>query len=90
MITKTLTITNGAGLHARPAQLFVQTANRFQARITVRKADGRAVDGKSILGLMSLAVGPGEAITVEADGPDAAAAVDALADLVAKKFGEDK
>lgn len=90
MVTKTLTIANRAGLHARPAQLFVQTANRFQAQITVRKADGRAVDGKSILGLMSLAVGPGEAITVEADGPDAAAAVDALADLVAKKFGEDQ
>lgn len=88
MLSRSLTIAHAAGLHARPASLFVHTASRFQARIAVRKVDGRQADGKSIIGLLSLAVRPGEAITVEADGPDEAEAVAALERLVRSNFAE--
>ena len=71
-------ITNRQGLHARPASLFVQLANRFRAAITVRK--GREeVDGKSIMGLLMLALERGSTIELSADGPDATEAVEALA-----------
>ena len=63
-------------------------ANRFQSDITVEK-DGEEVDGKSIMGLMMLAAGHGSVIIVSAEGVDEEAALDAIADLIARKFEED-
>lgn len=88
MITKKITVLNKLGIHARPAAQFVRTASRFQADVTVEKDDER-VDGKSIMGLMMLAVGCGAEIVVTAEGPDEAETVAALEELIAKKFGED-
>ncbi len=87
MITKKLTILNKLGIHARPAAQFVRVASRFQADVTVEK-DDESVDGKSIMGLMMLAVGCGAEITVIADGADEEQAMAALEELVAGKFGE--
>lgn len=88
MITKKITVLNKLGIHARPAAQFVRIASRFRADVTVEKDDER-VDGKSIMGLMMLAVGCGAEITVSADGPDEAETLAALEELVANKFGED-
>ena len=88
MITKKLTILNKLGIHARPAAQFVRVASRFSADVTVEK-DDESVDGKSIMGLMMLAVGCGADITVTTDGSDEAAAMAALEELVSKKFGEE-
>ena len=86
-VTREVVIANALGLHARAAARFVQTAARFDARIRVARG-GRAVDGKSLMGVLLLAAARGTALTIEADGPEAAAAVDALADLVSAGFGE--
>jgi phosphocarrier protein len=80
-------ITNRLGLHARAAARFVQTANRFQARVTLTR-EGRTMDGKSILGILLLAAARGTQLVVAADGADELAAVEALAALVADGFGE--
>jgi phosphotransferase system HPr (HPr) family protein len=88
MPRKDFTILNKLGIHARPAAQFVKTANRFQSEIRVEK-DGEEVDGKSIMGLMMLAAGHGSVIAVSADGEDADAALDAIADLITRKFEED-
>lgn len=83
-----LEIKNRLGLHARAAALLVQTVARFEAEITVSK-DDQTVNGKSILGLMMLAAGPGSSIEVSAQGPDAQRALDAITALVEAKFNED-
>ena len=88
MITKKIAVLNKLGIHARPAAQFVRVASRFQADGTVEKDDER-VDGKSIMGLMMLAVGCGAQIVVTTDGADEAEAMAALEELVAGKFGED-
>lgn len=88
MITKTLAIQNKLGIHARPAAQFVRVAGRFQSDVTVEK-DDESVDGKSIMGLMMLAVGWGAEITVTTDGPDEAETMAALEELINSKFGED-
>ena len=88
MITKKLTVLNKLGIHARPAAQFVRVASRFQADVTVEK-DDESVDGKSIMGLMMLAVGCGADISVTVEGPDEEAALAALEELVQGKFGED-
>ena len=88
MITKKITVLNKLGIHARPAAQFVRVASRFQADVTVEKDDER-VDGKSIMGLMMLAVGCGAEITVMTDGSDEEETMAALEELVAGKFGED-
>lgn len=88
MPKKDFTILNKLGIHARPAAQFVKTANRFQSDIFVEK-DGEEVDGKSIMGLMMLAAGHGSVISVTADGADADAALEAIADLINRKFEED-
>ena len=85
---KELTIVNKLGIHARPAALFVKTANRFACDIFVEK-DGEKVNGKSIMGLMMLAAGPGSKLTVHADGPDANAAIGEIEALIKRKFDED-
>jgi phosphocarrier protein HPr len=87
-VVRQLEIKNRLGLHARAAALLVQTVARFEAEITVSK-DDQAVNGKSILGLMMLAAGPGSSIEVSAQGPDAQRALDAITALVDAKFNED-
>ena len=85
-----VTLINRQGLHARPAHLFVQTANAYASDIRVgRAAQDERVDGKSIMGMMMLAAEPGTELELEATGPDADAMLRALADLVAARFGED-
>jgi phosphocarrier protein HPr len=83
-----IVITNARGLHARASAKFVKCAEQFEADIKVSR-DGQTVPATSIMGLMMLAAHPGANILVEAEGPDAAAALDALETLVVEKFGED-
>ena len=87
-ITKELIVINKLGIHARPAALFVRTANRFDCDIFVEK-DGETVNGKSIMGLMMLAAGPGSKLLLSANGGDAARAVVELEALVRRKFDEE-
>ena len=87
-ITRDLTIQNKLGIHARPAAQFVKIANRFNCDVRVEK-DGEEVEGKSIMGLMMLAAGHGSVITVTTDGADEEAAMNALNDLIDRKFEED-
>ncbi|MEM7198792.1 MAG: HPr family phosphocarrier protein [Planctomycetota bacterium] len=84
-----LTLQNKHGLHARPAHLWVQTANGYASHLSVRRADGESVDGKSIMGIMMLAAESGAILEVEARGPDCEAQIRALKELVASRFGED-
>jgi phosphocarrier protein HPr len=88
-ITRDVPILNALGLHARAAARFVQTANRFQAAIRVTRGD-RTVDGKSIMGILLLAAARGTVLTIAAEGPDAAAAINELGALIAARFGEDR
>jgi phosphocarrier protein len=78
---------NKNGLHARPAAEIVKLAAKFQSEITIVK-DDLDVNGKSIMGVMMLAAEHGSTILLRAEGPDADAALDALATLVGNKFGE--
>lgn len=87
-LTKELLVTNKLGIHARPAALFVKTANRFACEIFVEK-DGEKVNGKSIMGLMMLAAGPGSKLMVSAEGNDAPRAMVEIEALVKRKFDED-
>lgn len=86
---RSVEIVNKRGLHARASAKFVKLAAGFEAEIRVSK-DGQSVDARSIMGLMMLAAGPGSAIEIEAEGAEAVAALDALADLVARRFDEDE
>lgn len=88
MTRRTVTIVNRLGLHARAAAQFVDLAGRFRARVTLRR-DSLCVDGKSILGVLTLAAPQGSRLELIAEGPDEAEAIDALARLVADRFGED-
>jgi phosphocarrier protein HPr len=81
-------IQNRLGLHARPAALFVRAANKHRANIWVEKDDQR-VNGKSILGLMTLAAGYGTKVVISAEGPDAEKAVQELVMLVQRRFDEE-
>ena len=80
-------IINKLGIHARPAAMFVKTANRFHCEIFVEK-DGERVNGKSIMGLMMLAAGPGSTVTIHAEGKDASQAIAELENLFKQKFDE--
>ncbi|WP_226567217.1 HPr family phosphocarrier protein [Bacillus stratosphericus] len=81
MVEKTVTIQLKTGLQARPAALFVQEANRFGADIFLEK-DGKKVNAKSIMGLMSLAISSGVTVTLLANGADEQEAMDALTDFI--------
>ena len=87
-MTKDFQVSNKLGIHARPAAMFVKTANRFSCDIFVEK-DGEKVNGKSIMGLMMLAAGPGSKLTVHALGHDAAQALAEIETLINRKFDED-
>ncbi|OGR47253.1 MAG: phosphocarrier protein HPr [Elusimicrobia bacterium GWC2_65_9] len=88
MTEKVFTIKNRLGLHARPAALFVQEAAKFKSHILVVK-DGLEVNGKSVMGLMLLAAEGGSKLTVKADGPDEAQAIEAIVKIFDRKFDED-
>ena len=85
---RSVDIINKRGLHARASAKFVKLASSFEAEVRVSK-DGQCVDARSIMGLMMLAAGPGSAIEIEAEGSEAVAALDALIELVARRFDED-
>jgi len=84
LIKKELTVKNKQGLHARPAAIFVQIANKFDARITVRH-DDEEVNGKSIMGILMLGAEKDSLIVVEADGTDAEAALAELEKLISSE-----
>ena len=88
MYQQNVTVKNKTGLHARPAALFVQTANRFKSEVFIEK-EGKKVNAKSIMGVMSLAVSQGTPIIVSAQGEDEKEAVNKLVELIESKFGED-
>ena len=88
MTTRTVTVVNPLGLHARAAARFVHLATRYAAQIRVAR-DAKTMDGKSIMGILLLAAARGVTLTISADGPDEQSAVDALAQLVESGFGEE-
>ncbi|MDB4881998.1 MAG: phosphocarrier, HPr family [Gemmatimonadetes bacterium] len=87
MVERTVQILNKNGLHARPAAEIVKVAAKFTSEITIAR-DDLEVNGKSIMGVMMLAAECGASVRLRADGTDAEQAVDALATLIANKFGE--
>jgi phosphocarrier protein len=87
-LTKELVVSNKNGIHARPAAMFVKAASRYECSVFVEK-DGEKVNGKSIMGLMMLAAGPGSRLTVRAEGADAGKALAELEELLDHKFNED-
>ena len=88
MIKRTTKIVNKLGLHARPSAQLVTTASRFNSEVYFSKG-GLRVNGKSILGVMMLAAEVGSELTVEADGPDEAAAMEELIRVIESGFGEE-
>jgi phosphocarrier protein HPr len=88
-VLRKIEIKNKLGLHARAAALLVQAANRFSAQITISK-DGQTADGRSIMGVLTLAATQGSKIQVEAVGDDAEQAVKAIERLVDKRFNENE
>ena len=87
-LRRSVKIRNQRGLHARAAAKFVQALEHLDCEVTVSK-DGTDVSGRSIMGLMMLAAGPGSELALSATGPDAAAGLAALAELVQRGFDED-
>ena len=85
----TLTIRNKVGLHARPAALFVRTAGKFKSKVSAVK-DGREVNAKSILSVLTLGAEQGAVVTIRAEGEDEVEAVEALQELVENNFGEEE
>ena len=87
MVSRDVKITNNIGLHARPATFFVQKANCYRSVIKVEK-DDRIVSAKSLLGILSLGIAKGMTITLRAEGPDEAEAIEGLATLIDKGLAE--
>lgn len=88
-VVKKMEIKNKLGVHARAAALLVQTVNRFSAQVTISK-DGQSADGRSIMGVLTLAATQGSTIEVEATGHDAEQAVKAIEKLIDKRFNENE
>mgnify|MGYP006278877145 CR=1 FL=1 len=88
MIERELTVRNRAGLHTRPASMLVRTASQFDAEIFLRR-DGYEINGKSVIGVMTLAAEQGATLTLVVDGEDEEAAAEAIADLFDDGFGEE-
>lgn len=86
--SRTFEIKNKLGMHARAATAFVQTANRFDCEVVIRK-DGLEVNGKSIMGVLQLAAAKGQRIEVVADGAECESALEAIGALIEDLFGED-
>ena len=89
MISRSIVVSNQLGLHARAAAKFVHMATRYESQIRVGR-ENRVMDGKSIMGILLLAAARGTTLTISADGPDEAAAVEALCRLVSSGFGEEQ
>jgi phosphocarrier protein HPr len=87
MYTENIEVKNKTGLHARPAAVFVQTASKFRSAITIEK-EGKQVNAKSILTLLSLGAAQGSMIKISAEGEDEKEAVSELVQLIESKFGE--
>ena len=87
MIETTVTVRNRAGMHTRPAAALVKTAARFKSEFFICK-DGTEINGKSIIGVMTLAAERGSTLTLTFSGPDEAEAAQAIADLFENGFGE--
>ncbi|PEN09326.1 phosphocarrier protein HPr [Longimonas halophila] len=87
MTERTVTVTNQAGIHTRPASIIVRTASNFEAEIIIQRG-AYEINGKSVIGVMTLAAEQGVELTLRADGPDESEALAALADLFARGFGE--
>ena len=83
MSERTVTVASSVGLHARPASLFSQAAAKAGVPVTLTSAGGKSVNAASILGVLSLGIGHGEVVTISAEGAEADAALDGLADLLA-------
>jgi phosphocarrier protein len=88
LISRSVTVVNRLGMHARAAAKFVHLATRYTSQVRVAR-DTREMDGKSIMGILLLAAARGSTITISAEGADERAAVDALTALVASGFGEE-
>jgi phosphotransferase system HPr (HPr) family protein len=88
VVENTVVITNKVGLHARPATLFVQKAAAFQAQIRVRSGE-KSANAKSIVSILKLGASQGATLVIQAEGEDAAEAVQALVELVEQKFYEE-
>lgn len=88
MTEKFLTVLNRAGIHARPAALIAQTANKFSSEITIEK-DSATVNAKSIMGVITMAAGYNTQLILRADGEDEGQAVEAIVQLFESKFEED-
>jgi phosphotransferase system HPr (HPr) family protein len=88
MLKQEFVIQNKVGLHARPAAIFVQTATKFKSNITVEK-DGKRVNAKSILGVLSLGAEHGAVITITAEGEDEQEVLKTFEELIENKFGEE-
>ncbi|MCA9218476.1 MAG: HPr family phosphocarrier protein [Planctomycetales bacterium] len=88
-ITKTVTVVNPEGVHMRPAHMFVRLAGQFSSDIEVTK-DGQSVDGKSIIGILTLAASQGTEITIGANGEDAEQAIAALTEMVSSGFADEQ
>ncbi len=87
MISRSVTIKNSVGLHARPATFFIQKANSFKSSIWVEKEDCR-VNAKSLLGVLSLGITKDTTITIIADGSDESSAVEGLISLIETELAE--
>ena len=87
MISKSITISNSVGLHARPATYFIQKANSYKSSIWIEKGD-RRVNAKSLLGVLSLGIPKGTSVILLAEGVDEEEAVDGLFTLINSGFGE--
>jgi phosphocarrier protein HPr len=87
MLVREVTVMNANGIHARPSAEIVKVAGKFASNITMAR-DGLEVNAKSIMGVMMLAAECGSVVKVSADGKDEAEAIEALATLIASKFGE--
>ncbi len=86
MLSRTVTVKNPLGIHARPSALVVRSASRFKAEIYFSKGDTARINGKSIMGVMMLAAEQGAQILIEADGEDEGEAVEAMARLLESNF----
>lgn len=87
MIEATVTVQNRAGIHTRPASIIVRTASKFEAEIFIQRG-AYTINGKSVIGVMTLAAEQGAELTLRADGPDEEDAIATLKDLFDRGFGE--
>ena len=85
---KTFTLQNELGLHARAAAMLVSVSSNFKSKVMFER-DGKEINGKSILGILTLACPKGSSITISAEGDDAREVIEQLGNLIDGKFGED-